>query len=87
MDSLQLALGIWFGSHDAKVELPNNFAQFFEIGRRVQFILVIKERKQDMAFIADTLKNKYLRKERRVLGFEVLVINEQQAKDKNLVIR
>lgn len=86
IDSLQLAFGIWLGSHDGKVELPSNYAHFVERGRKVLFVLVIKERKRDMAYIADTLKNKHLRNERRVLGFDVLVLNEHQAKLANLVI-
>ena len=86
MDSLQLAMGIWFGSHDGRVELPHNYTHLFEKGRTVTFVLVIKNRKEDMLYIADTLKNRYLRKERRLLGFDVKVFNELQAIGASLVI-
>ena len=87
MDSLQLAWGIWFGSHDSKVELPQSYAQLFKKGRSVTFVLVIKNRKEDMLYIADTLKNKHLRRERRQLGFDVKVYNELQAIGASLVVR
>jgi hypothetical protein len=48
--------------------------------------LIIKNRDEDMPHIADTLKNQYLRKERKMLGFDVKVFNERQAKAANLVI-
>jgi hypothetical protein len=87
MDSLQLAWGIWFGSHDGIVELPHSYTHLFERGRTVTFVLVIKNRKEDMLYIADTLKNRHLRKERRLLGFDVKVYNELQAIVAGLVIR
>jgi len=87
MDSLKLAWGIWFGNHNGRVELPHSYNHLFERGRTVTFVLVIKDRKEDMLYIADTLKNKHLRKERKLLGFDVKVYNELQAKGANLVIR
>jgi len=86
MDSLQLACGIWFGSHDGRVELPHSYMRFFERGRLVTFVLVIKHRKEDMLYIADTLKNRHLLKERRLFGFDVKVYNELQAMQACLVI-
>ena len=88
MDSLLLAFGIWLGSHDknSKDELPLNYIHFFENGRSILFVLVIKKREEDMINIADTLKSEYLRKERRILGFDVLVMNEEQAQRAGLVM-
>ena len=87
MDSLKLAFGIWLGSHESKVDLPLNYNQFFESGRKIIFVLIIKERKRDMTYIADVLKHHYLRSECRLLGFDVKVYNEQQAINANLVIQ
>ena len=87
MDSLKLAIGIWLGSYEGIVELPSNFDRFFERGRKITLILIIKDREGDMPKIADTLKHQYLRNESKLLGFDVKVYNEQQAISANLVVK
>jgi len=85
MDSLQLACGIWFGEHNNKVEVPENGANFFRYGEQIVFVLVIKNRKGNLIYIADMIKRQ-LQKEYRLWRFEVLVLNEDDARKKQLVV-
>ena len=84
MDSLSLTCGIWFGSHNSEVTAPDNREQFFSYGTQIVFILVIKSRKRDLPHIEDMIKRQLLR-ERIRWGFDVLAMNEDEAREANLV--
>jgi len=86
MDSLQLACGIWFGEHNQEVEMPKNAENFFKFGEQIVFVLVIKNRKGNLIYIADKIKQ-LLSREHRLWRFEVLVLNENDAQRKKLVIQ
>ena len=85
MDSLQLACGIWFGAHNNDVIVPKNGVNFFRYGIQIVFLLVIKNR-IGLLYIANRIKT-HLMKEYRLWKFEVLVMNEDDACTKNLVIK
>ena len=85
MDSLQLACGIWFGGHNKKVKIPKNGKDFFRYGVQIVFVLVIKKRDGKLTDIADIIKQQLLQ-EHRLWKFEVLVLNENQAYRKGLVV-
>ena len=85
IDSLHLICGIWFGTHNLSVEVPENKESFFQYGMRIIFILVIKNRKGDLPHIEDMIKKQLLH-ERRLLGFDVLALNEDNAKENNLIV-
>ena len=86
MDSLQLACGIWLRGHNSRTKLPANYANFFRKGVQIVFILVIKRRRVDLLHIADAIKTRLL-KEHKLWNFSVLVLNEELARNKNLVVK
>ena len=86
MDSLQLACGIWLGGHKVKTKLPDNYANFFGKGVQIVFILVIKRREGDLLHIADAIKTRLL-KEHKLWNFSVLALNEELARNKDLVVK
>jgi len=89
MDSLLLACSIWFGKNNAKIEIesviPKNKESFFTYGKQIVFVLVIKNCKTDLTTIADNIK-KEIRKRYLILGFKVLVLDEDFARKIKLVI-
>ena len=85
MDSFQLSCGIWVGQYNSKVDLPANSAQFFMCGVQIVFVLVIKNRRGNLVRIAEKIKRK-LSREHRLLQFEVLVLNEEDARTYQLVV-
>jgi hypothetical protein len=84
MDSFHLTCGIWFGEHNSKVNTPKNRELFFVYGTKIIFVLIIKNRKGDLTGIKEIIR-KYLKSERKLLGFEVLVLNENNAKENGLI--
>jgi len=85
MDSLQLTCGIWFGEHNRNVTVPENCTNFLRYGEQIVFVLVIKNRKGNLVYIADMIKQLLL-KEHRLWRFEIVVLNEDDAFEKKLVI-
>ena len=85
MDSFHLACGIWFGGHSKRVETPLNAASFFTYGTQVVFVLVIKNRRGKLSGIKEKI-NLALKRERRLLGFEVRVVSEEIAVEAKLVV-
>jgi hypothetical protein len=86
MDSLQLIGGIWFGGHNSKVEAPRNRDSFFTYGKQIVFVLVVKNRIGKLPSIAEKIKQT-LRREHKLLGFNVLVMNEALAVKTNLLVK
>ena len=86
MDSLQLICGIWFGEHNWKVEAPTNKDSFFTYGKQIVFVLVVKNRIGKLPSIAEKIKQT-LRREHKLLGFNVLVMNEDLAVKTNLLVK
>ena len=84
MDSLSLTCGIWFGKHNSEVIAPDNRELFFSYGTQIVFILVIKSRIGDLPHIEDMIKKQLLR-ERMLWGFDVLALNEEDARKVNLI--
>ena len=85
MDSLQLTCGIWFGEYNRQVEVPKNGINFLQYGVRIIFVLVIKNRKGDLQYIADMIRTQ-LKKEYRLWKFKILVMNEHNAKKMKLIV-
>jgi len=86
MDSVLLTIGIWFGEHNAKVAVPENGETFFTYGTQIIFVLVIKNRTWDgLSYIAECILQK-LRCEHRLMRFKVLVLREEDAIKRKLVI-
>ena len=85
MDSLQLTCGIWFGRHNGNVAVPANSSYFFSYGIQIVFVLVIKNRKGNLVRIAEEIKRKISR-EHKLWRFDVLVLNEDDARTHNLVV-
>ena len=86
MDALQLICGVWHGGRKDKVPLPTNFVNFRESGKKISFILVVKNSKdRDLLTVRDAIST-YLVKERRLWKFDVKVLNEKLAIKENLVL-
>lgn len=86
MDSLQIVCGIWHGGRKDKEHLPATFAQFRENGKKIVFVLVVKNSdKKGLLTIADAI-SKQLLKEKRLWRFDVKVLTEELAKKENLVL-
>ncbi|MCL2361200.1 MAG: hypothetical protein FWC73_05245 [Defluviitaleaceae bacterium] len=86
MDSLQIICGIWHGGRKGKTQLPANFAQFYESGKKIVFALVVKNsEKRELLTVADAIYRKLL-KERRLWKFDVKVLNEELSQKENLVL-
>jgi len=86
MDSLQLVCGIWLRGDNGKTKLPDNYANFFEKGVEIVFILVIKRRGVNLLHIADAIKANLL-KEHKLWNFSILVLNEELARNKDLIVK
>ena len=85
MDSVLLTTGIWFGEH-SKAGAPSNADAFFTYGTQIVFTLVIKNRTWDgLSYIAECIMKK-LRREHRLMRFKVLVLREEDAIKRKLVI-
>ena len=87
MDSLQLVLGIWIGSHKKKnAKPPLNFDNFIGIGKSIVFVLVVKNMPSSLTYIEDEIY-RHLRKENKIWRFDVKVFNESFAEEEGLVIK
>ena len=86
MDSLHLIIGIWFGGHNAKVKAPQKRDEFFTYGKQIIFVLVIKNRTGKLTAISEKIKQK-LRREHKLLEFNIWVINEELAAKSNLLVK
>jgi hypothetical protein len=85
IDSLHLTCGIWFGEHCSNVVVPQNRESFFMYGTQLVFVLVIKNRIGKLTSIAERIKRE-LAREHALLGFKVLVMNEELAIKDSLVV-
>jgi len=86
MDALQLICGAWHGGRKDKVPLPTNFANFRESGKKISFILVVKNSgDRDLLTMRDAIST-HLVKERRLWKFDIKVLNEELAIKENLVL-
>ena len=87
MDSLQLVLGIWIGSHKKKnAKPPSNFDNFIGIGKSIVFVLVIKNMPSSPTYIEDEI-HQHLRKESKIWRFDVKVFDESFAEEEGLVVK
>jgi hypothetical protein len=86
MDSLHLAIGIWFGEHNAKAVVPTGRDSFFTYGTQIVFVLVVKDRKVHLLFTTERIRRE-LKREITLMRFKVLVLSEEDAIKLNLVIR
>ncbi len=87
-DSFQIALSAWIGGLGFKDELPLNYKCFFGKSVKYVFVLVVKKRsrnKQDLFSIQEGIKKK-LKKERSLWEIDVIVLNEELAKKRRLVV-
>jgi hypothetical protein len=84
LDSMQLAIGIWFGSHNPSVDAPLNKESFFAYGKQVIFVLVIKNRKGKFTAIEERIKRE-IHREYKLMGFKVRVLNEELATKARLI--
>ena len=86
MDALQIICGVWHGGRKGKVPLPTGFSRFRDDGRKIIFLLVVKNGdKKELLTVADSIYRKLL-KENRLWKFEVKVLNEGLAIKENLVL-
>ena len=86
IDALQIVCGAWHGGKKNTVKLPDNFTQFRENGKKIVFILVVKNSgKEELLTVADAISRQLL-KEIRLWKFEVKVFNEELAKKENLIL-
>ena len=86
IDALQIICGAWHGGRKNKVSLPANFGIFRENGRKIVFVLVVKNSEQrDLLTVSDAIYKRLLR-ESRLWKFDVKVLNEELAIKENLVL-
>jgi len=85
IDSIRLTTGIWFGEHNAKAVVPTGRDSFFTFGTQIVFVLVIKNRRGKMNTIAERIRRE-LHREHTLMRFKVLVLREEDAIKRNLVI-
>ena len=87
MDSLQLICGAWHGGRRDSVPLPANFSKFYDAGKRIVFLLVVKTiNKDDLLIVKDTISRQLL-KERRLWQFDVWVLDEELAVKEELILK
>ncbi|MCL2222571.1 MAG: hypothetical protein FWC20_07815 [Oscillospiraceae bacterium] len=84
LDSLQLAIGIWFGSHNPSVDAPQNKESFFTYGKQIILVLVIKNRTGKLTAISERIKQE-IHREHKLMGLKVRVWNEELAIKANLI--
>ena len=86
MDALQIVCAIWHGGRKESEKLPRNFIKFYESGKKIVFILVVKNGdRENLPTVGDAIRKRLL-KENRLWKFEVLAINESDARKKNLIV-
>ena len=85
MDSIHLTTGIWFGEHNAKAIVPHGKDSFFTFGMQIIFVLVVKNRKGRLNSIVERIRRE-LQREHTLMRFKVLVLREEDAVKRNLVI-
>jgi len=86
IDALQIVCGIWHGAHKKNVVLPANFAKFRESGKKIVFVLVVKNSdNKNLLAVTDAI-HKNLLKESRLWKFDIKVLNEELAQKENLVL-
>ena len=85
MDSIHLALGIWFGEHNAKAVVPSEKDSFFSFGTQVVFVLVVKNLTGRLNSIAERIRQE-LKREYTLMRFKVLVLREEDAVRRKLVV-
>jgi len=86
IDALQIVCGVWHGARKEKPNLPANFADFRENGKKIVFLLVVKKGDRNQLLAASEAISKRLLKESRLWNFDVKVIDEQIAQQENLVL-
>ena len=87
VDSLQIICGVWHGGRKDKVYLPANFDQFRENGKKIVFILIVKNGDaRNLLTVKEAISRKLL-KENRLWRFEVKVLDEELARKENLVLK
>jgi hypothetical protein len=86
MDVLQLVCGVWHGGRKGKVSLPANFALFQESGRKVVFVLVVKNIEETNLFNVKSAILDKLRRESILWKFDLMVLSEELAMEEKLVL-
>jgi len=86
IDALQIVCAAWHGGRKDKIKLPMNFKRYFESGKKIVFMLVLKnEPTIGLSIIGDAI-SKQLLKENRLWKFDVIVLSEEFAIIENLVL-
>jgi len=86
IDALQLICGVWHGERKGKASLPANFALFRESGKKIVFVLVVKNIEEPNLFnVKSAILNK-LRREHVLWKFDLMVLSEELAMEEKLVL-
>ena len=86
IDALQIVCGIWHGGRKDEEALPPNFKEFMQNGKKIVFVLIVKNCDKSDLLPAQEAIYKKLQREHALWKFEVKVLNEELAKKENLVL-
>jgi len=86
IDALQLVCGVWHGGRKGKVSLPANFALFRESGKKIVFVLVVKNIEEANLFNIKSAILDKLRRESILWKFDLMVLSEELAMEEKLVL-
>ena len=86
IDALQIVCGLWHGGRNDKVSLPANFALFRDRGKKIVFVLVVKNIEETNLFNVKSAILSKLHRESILWKFELIVLSEKLAMGENLVL-